>query len=173
MRISDWSSDVCSSDLNLTRAERQVIDHLLRIAPSELAFVSAAGIAEATGTSDATVIRAARRLGFSGLPELKRQATRAIAARMPISRRLEQRVKVVGADIGKAREAVFAAAQEVLESTDEALDRTALDAAVSLLQSVETVWRSEERRGGEEGVSVGRTPVEPAHLKTHNQHQTN
>src|SRR3546814_8383324 len=86
---------------NLTRAERQVIDHLLRIAPSELAFVSAAGIAEATGTSDATVIRAASRLGFSGLPELKRQATRAIAARMPISRRLEPRVQVVGAEIDR------------------------------------------------------------------------
>src|SRR6266567_2086421 len=39
----------------------------------EAAFLSAAEIAERLGTSDATVVRAVKTLGYSGIPELRRE----------------------------------------------------------------------------------------------------
>lgn len=123
-----------------TRAERLVASHLLELPPAELAFLSAEDLARATGTSDATVIRTARRLGFSGLPELKRQVTRSIATHTPVGRRLERRFKATGTDAGMARDAVFAAALEIVESTQQAVDPAALEQAVDILESADTLW---------------------------------
>lgn len=124
----------------LTRTERCVADHLLTVAPADLAFFSASDIAKATGTSDATVIRTARRLGFSGLPELKRLVNRPIAVSVPVSARLSHKINAVAPDALAARDAVFSAAQEILESTREALDPDAIEAAVTLFEKAGTIW---------------------------------
>jgi len=125
---------------SFTRAERLVADHLLQLPPEELAFLSAEDLAQATGTSDATVIRAARRLGFSGLPELKRKVTRSIAAHTPVAKRMERRFKAIGTDAAVARDAVFAAALELVETTQDAVDPTAIEQAVGLFEKAGTIW---------------------------------
>src|SRR3546814_3245714 len=61
MRISDWSSDVCSSDLDVGRAAAEealteIVEHLQG---SNMVFV-AAGMGGGTGTGAAPVIAAAR-----------------------------------------------------------------------------------------------------------------
>jgi DNA-binding MurR/RpiR family transcriptional regulator len=64
----------------LSPKERAVADfyseHL-----EEAAFLSAAQIAERLGTSDATVVRAVKALGYSGIPELRRELIDALRAR--------------------------------------------------------------------------------------------
>lgn len=124
----------------LTRTERRVADYLLTLAPADLAFRSAEEIAAASATSDATVIRTARRLGFSGLPELKRLITRSIATHTSPGKRLGHKIKSVSPDALAARDAIFTAAQEILESTREALDPAAVEQAVSLFETAGTVW---------------------------------
>lgn len=124
----------------LSRSERLIADYLLTLAPADLAFRSAGEIALATGTSDATVIRTARRLGFSGLPELKRLVNRPIATHTAPSARLNHKIKSVAPDAKAARDAVFGAAQEILESTREALDPAAIEQAVALFETSGAIW---------------------------------
>ncbi len=123
-----------------TRAERLVAEHFLKVPPADLAFLSAEDLAQATGTSDATVIRTARRLGFSGLPELKRQVTRSIAINTPVEKRLERKFTALPAEARIAGEAIFAAAREIVDSTEETTDYAAIDSAAGLLREARDIW---------------------------------
>lgn len=51
-------------------AERRVIDYIL-LNPNKVIYLSVAGLAEASGVSDATVVRACRTLGMTGYQQLK------------------------------------------------------------------------------------------------------
>src|SRR3546814_14340732 len=60
MRISDWSSDVCSSDLELTQltATSRVLDELLNRAPSRhAAYVGASAFAHKGGLHVSAVMK--------------------------------------------------------------------------------------------------------------------
>jgi DNA-binding MurR/RpiR family transcriptional regulator len=72
----------------LTPAERRVAQHLVDSGPLLITH-SAARIADAVGTSDATVVRTAQALGYGGLPELRR-ALVAEATSTPLDQRLRQ-----------------------------------------------------------------------------------
>ena len=56
---------------SLTATERKIAEYL-SAHPQEAAFSSAEELGKATGTSDASVVRTAKALGFDGLPGLKR-----------------------------------------------------------------------------------------------------
>ena len=62
----------------------------------EAAFLSAAEIAERLGTSDATVVRAVKALGYSGIPELRRELIDALRARATPAVRLGRTLDDVG-----------------------------------------------------------------------------
>jgi DNA-binding MurR/RpiR family transcriptional regulator len=72
----------------LRPAERMVAQYLLDAGPEAL-VMSAAALAERLGTSDATVVRTARSLGFGGLGELRR----ALALRGAHEPRLAERLQ--------------------------------------------------------------------------------
>ncbi len=55
---------------SLSKAEKLVIDQIM-LDPSKVIHLSVAGLAENCGTSEATVIRACRRLGLEGYQDLK------------------------------------------------------------------------------------------------------
>jgi DNA-binding MurR/RpiR family transcriptional regulator len=61
----------------LTAAERKVAEYLRNHGPDAI-FATAGQIAAAAGTSDATVVRTARSLGYSGLLELRHNLTRQV-----------------------------------------------------------------------------------------------
>jgi DNA-binding MurR/RpiR family transcriptional regulator len=61
----------------LTAAERKVAEYLRNHGPDAI-FATAGQIAAAAGTSDATVVRTARSLGYSGLLELRHSLTRQV-----------------------------------------------------------------------------------------------
>lgn len=124
----------------LSRSEAVVAEHLLNMPLDVLVFTSAEEIAVDTGTSDATVIRTAKRLGFSGLPELKRVCGRSLAKVAPSNERLEQRMRATGRDLFKVAKHMFADAQEALKSTAELTDPAQLHKAVSILEKSDTAW---------------------------------
>jgi DNA-binding MurR/RpiR family transcriptional regulator len=72
----------------LAPAERRVADLLLDLGP-EATLLSAAALAEQLGTSDATVVRTAKALGYSGLAELRR-ALAASGESPPLGERLHR-----------------------------------------------------------------------------------
>ncbi len=55
---------------SLGQAERKVVDYILEN-PEKVIYLSVAGLAESSGVSDATVVRACRKLGLSGYQDFK------------------------------------------------------------------------------------------------------
>jgi DNA-binding MurR/RpiR family transcriptional regulator len=80
----------------LAPAERRVAELLLDVGP-EATLLSAAALAEQLGTSDATVVRTAQALGYSGLAELRR-ALAASAENPPLGERLRRTLEQTPGD---------------------------------------------------------------------------
>jgi DNA-binding MurR/RpiR family transcriptional regulator len=101
----------------------------------EAAFLSAAEIAERLGTSDATVVRAVKALGYSGIPELKRELIAALRARATPAARLGRSLEDVGEDpLGH----VLGVEIELLERA-RSIDRADFARAVDVLAAADRV----------------------------------
>jgi DNA-binding MurR/RpiR family transcriptional regulator len=124
----------------LSRSELAVAEYLLGQPIEVLIFQSAEDIAAESGTSDATVIRATRRLGFSGLPELKRICSRPMVISVPTTERLSQRFRATGDDLNVITRRIFSTAREIISSTEEKLEPDALAKAIQVLEGADTVW---------------------------------
>jgi DNA-binding MurR/RpiR family transcriptional regulator len=101
----------------------------------EAAFLSAAEIAHRLGTSDATVVRAVKALGYSGIPELRRELIDALRARATPAVRLGRSLEDAGADpLGHVVELGL----ELIEGL-RGIDRADFDDAVAVLAGAERV----------------------------------
>jgi DNA-binding MurR/RpiR family transcriptional regulator len=88
------SSSLASRSALLTSAiERSVVEFLLASGP-QVGAMSAREIAQAVGTSDATVIRTARSLGFAGFRDLRRFVA-SQSTEVPIEERLRKSLDAV------------------------------------------------------------------------------
>lgn len=123
---------------NLAPAERRVAESLLDFGPEE-ALLSAAALADRLGTSDATVVRTAKALGYRGLAELRR----AIATRSPepplrerLRRTLEQAPtdQILAASLDRHLAALDALTRDVSSQQFQ-------DAVAILANSGRIVWR--------------------------------
>lgn len=83
-----YADRVAERGESLAPAERRVADLLLDLGP-EATLLSAAALAEQLGTSDATVVRTAKALGYGGLAELRR-ALAAYGESPPLGERLHR-----------------------------------------------------------------------------------
>ncbi|WP_439628780.1 MurR/RpiR family transcriptional regulator [Shinella sp.] len=137
----------------LSRSELAVAEYLAATPIDILIFQSAEDIAVKSGTSDATVIRAARRLGFTGLPELKRLSSRSMAKSVPTTERLSQRFRATGDDLRTISKRVFATVHEIMTSSEEKLDIDSLSHAMQIIDRADTVWC----------LGMGRSEVEAKH----------
>jgi DNA-binding MurR/RpiR family transcriptional regulator len=118
----------------LSPKERAVADFFLEHR-EEAAFLPAAEIASRLGTSDATVVRAAKALGYSGLPELKRELIDALRARATPAARLGRSLESLGEDpLGHVLDGEI----ELLERA-RSIDRADFARAVDLLAAAERV----------------------------------
>jgi DNA-binding MurR/RpiR family transcriptional regulator len=122
-----------------TPIERTVAEFLLAAGPRAGAM-SARELAQAIGTSDATVIRTARSLGFDGYRELRRFMANQ-AAEVPIEERLRQSLVAVedpdaelGASIERQHDALTAMAQRISESEFRVANR--------IIERASCVWWS-------------------------------
>lgn len=73
----------------LTRRQARLADYILQNA-DEVVFMTAAQLAEASGVSDATVVRLAQTLGFEGFPEMKRHLRASRVTRLDTVSRLKR-----------------------------------------------------------------------------------
>jgi DNA-binding MurR/RpiR family transcriptional regulator len=81
----------------LSPKERAVADFYVEHR-EEAAFLSAAEIAERLGTSDATVVRAVKAMGYTGMSELRRELIDELRARATPAVRLGRSLEDVGED---------------------------------------------------------------------------
>lgn len=90
----------------------------------EVVALSAAELGEVLGTSDATIIRTAKALGYAGLAELRRQLTRDLSAGTPVEN-FRRTLDATRADARKAMTRSLKMTQDVLASlgAPEMLDR--------------------------------------------------
>lgn len=96
--------------------------------------LSAAELAERTGTSDATVVRTVQALGFSGLPELKRELAAALAApAMNPAEAMRGTLAEAGEESGRAVDLAIETQREAVEALATAEARATLRAAVAAL----------------------------------------
>ncbi|MFC3519993.1 MurR/RpiR family transcriptional regulator [Streptomonospora nanhaiensis] len=120
----------------LSPRERAVTDFLLN-RPAEAVTASAAQLAAMTGTSDATVVRTARSLGYSGLRELKRSVLDMLTARRDPALVLDQRLEGLGG--APVLERVIADSADLLRRLPDVLDASAFAAAVEAMAGAERV----------------------------------
>ncbi|WP_189929330.1 MurR/RpiR family transcriptional regulator [Streptomyces sulfonofaciens] len=132
----------------LTRTERKVARYLVAAAPQDVMLAAAGDIARRTGTSDATVVRTARRLGYAGLPDLKNSLGAHLGAggAPQISTRLE--ISQASKDLADASSAVVDDARERIRRFGAGLDVARLTEALRLIVSAGEVfcygWGSNE-----------------------------
>ncbi|HVV21472.1 MAG TPA: MurR/RpiR family transcriptional regulator [Pseudonocardiaceae bacterium] len=117
---------------SLTATERRVARYLADH-PQQAAFASAEELGKATGTSDASVVRTAKALGFDGLPELKRSLQGVLGELLAPANRLHNTLH----EAGDRPEAILAATLAdriaLIEDIRRALDPGAFAKAVDLV----------------------------------------
>jgi DNA-binding MurR/RpiR family transcriptional regulator len=123
---------------HLAPAERRVADQLAAMGPPA-SLLSAAALAERLGTSDATVVRTAKSLGYRGLSDM-RTALAAYASEPPIDERLRRTLDDM--PHGHILESVVRAHLAGIEAMTRNVSSSEFQAAVSVLQKSErVVWR--------------------------------
>ena len=130
---------VASRIATLTATERRIAEYLSEH-PQEAAFSSAEELGRATGTSDASVVRTAKALGFDGLPGLKRSLQGHLQALLTPANRLSNSLQ----SIGDGPEAVLSATLrdhiERLQDAERTVDPAQFRRAVELIdQARETM----------------------------------
>ena len=83
----------------LSPAARDVCRSLSEMTPERLLYLSAIEIGAATGTSNATVVRALQSLGYTGLADLKRAVARAFTDQTAPEVRARRRVEAIAGDL--------------------------------------------------------------------------
>lgn len=117
----------------LSTSERAVAQYVVSAPVESLLFASAQELGTASGTSNATVVRAMQRLGYAGLPALKRELTTDFTSAVPPEVRLRQRIAHVGRDLDDIWGEVFDEAQERIEHARRLTPGEALRDAVGFL----------------------------------------
>ncbi len=124
----------------LSASERAVAQYLASTQAEGLLFASAQELGSATGTSNATVVRALQRLGYTGLPALKRELAADFTNTVAPEVRLQQRIAHVGKNLENIWEDVFDEARERVEHCRRLGDQEAFGRAVAALAPAEEVF---------------------------------
>ena len=89
---------------------------LIRDSREEVLVASAASLAEKAGTSDATVVRTVKSLGFTGMDDLRRVLAQELKQRLNIASRLTETLRDVGDDLQLAFNRTLDTHSEAIES---------------------------------------------------------
>ena len=117
---------------HLSPAEAKVV-RLFRDHREEVLLASVASLAARAGTSDATVIRAARTLGFDGMDDLRRRIADDVRRRLSQADRLTATLEEVGGDLGNALRMTLDVQAEALAELRRDLDPQIYASAVAFL----------------------------------------
>jgi DNA-binding MurR/RpiR family transcriptional regulator len=120
-------------------SERAVAEYLLELG-TRAAAMSAREVASATGTSDATVVRTARSLGFEGFRELKR-----FLAGQLDEAPLNERLRVTLSDTPESDDELHAAIDRhrlALDAMAQRIPKSQFHAANGIIDAAARVWWS-------------------------------
>ena len=103
----------------------------------EVGFVSAIEIAQQLGTSDATVVRTAQRLGYTGLPELKRELLDALRSRATPALRLGRRLEQLADEPSAILDDVLSWHVDLIEASRQTLRPDAFARAIEIMHQAD------------------------------------
>ncbi|MGW3955337.1 MurR/RpiR family transcriptional regulator [Streptomyces sp. NPDC004752] len=124
-------------DADLSPSERKVA-RFLADHPSEIPSMTAADLGRRIGTSDATVVRTVKALGYAGLPELKRVLLKAMVDRRDPARMLAQSIEHLGTDVGIADQ-VLLATRNLMHEARHLIDADTWRTAVDIIDGADAV----------------------------------
>jgi DNA-binding MurR/RpiR family transcriptional regulator len=119
---------------SLTATERKIAEYL-SAHPQEAAFSSAEELGRATGTSDASVVRTAKALGFDGLPGLKRSLQGELQALLSPANRLSNSLATFDDGAEGILTATLRDHVERLQQAERTIDPESFAHAVELINS--------------------------------------
>lgn len=124
---------------DLSTSERAVAQYLVSAPVEQLLFASAQQLGAASSTSNATVVRALQRLGYAGLPALKRELANDFTSAVAPEVRLKRRIAHVGQDLDSIWTDVFDEAQERIDQARRLTGPDSLKRAVAVLAEAREV----------------------------------
>lgn len=119
---------------SLSAAERKVARYLAAH-PEKVAFASAAELGQLTETSDATVIRTIKSLGYDGLPGLKERLRDRIRDRLTPASRLGHLLDTLGGENESILTQVLRSSVQLLDEANRTVRPESFEEAVKLLSS--------------------------------------
>ncbi len=122
----------------LSATERRVAEYMAQN-PDEVAVASATQLAEATGASDATVVRTARALGYPGLRELKRALIETLTRRQNPASVLDDRLGRIARD-GHDYDRVLADTVDLVQQLRASMDAATWQTAVETVHEAHRVF---------------------------------
>jgi DNA-binding MurR/RpiR family transcriptional regulator len=90
-------ADILEKQNRLTKSQKQVLKYILEH-HQEAVFLTAAGLSQKAGVSEATVVRLAQVLGFGGYPDFQRRLREEFQDRLSTVSRLQETVRLVGTE---------------------------------------------------------------------------
>jgi DNA-binding MurR/RpiR family transcriptional regulator len=106
----------------------------------EVLIASAAALAKQIGTSDATVVRTAKALGFSGMDELRRRLARELRENLTPAGRMVRTLSEIGDDLETAFHHTLDIHQQSLDGLRRDITPTAFRKAVQAVSDAERVF---------------------------------
>jgi len=130
-----------SYDGSLTRADRKVVDELLSN-PREGAFLSLPELATRADVHPTSAVRLARKLGYSGYPELRSQLQNELLDVPPPAERVRERLEHMGKHTGSGSilEALVQSEIAALEQLPRMLDQASIDASVQAIMRARRIY---------------------------------
>jgi len=130
--VASLDERIAAARTTLSPAEEKVADFLAQHR-EEVVFLSAMEIAGRLDTSDATVIRAAQSLGYSGLADVKTELREALRTRATPTLRLGRSLEDLGDDPKSVLDHVLATEMQLLQDARETLRTEDFEKALDLL----------------------------------------
>lgn len=124
---------------HLLSPAEQTVAQFMADNPQEVAFASAEQLGRLTGTSDATVIRTVKSLGYGGLPRLKRALQDSLRERLTPAGRLNRNLDVIGDDIKQVFDVVVTEQLELLEAARQSVQPGEFVKAVNAIRDADYV----------------------------------
>lgn len=119
---------------SLSRAEQQVVDYIVAH-PEKVIYLSVAGLAEQSGVSEASVVRACRSIGLDGYQDLKvTLAQDLVTPLQSIHEEIEE-----GDSVSTIIDKVFQGTMHTLNFTHDTLKASAIETAADALMRARTI----------------------------------
>jgi DNA-binding MurR/RpiR family transcriptional regulator len=126
------------NDLLATRLEHispaeQTVARFIQENREEVLIASASSLAKQTGTSDATVVRTVKALGFTGLEELRRTLVQELREHVSPASRMARTIDAVGNDVASVLKQTVEINQNALVGLERDISPELFQAAVNLV----------------------------------------